>query len=141
MSALEQEEYSPKWLLIGLGVVALVVLGGLAAALAVPLQPPLHGQGGPAAAGTVIMPAGVGSNINLDFSPPTITVVIGQNNTVTWHNTDSVTHTVTATDGSFNSGDIKAGETWTHTFTAPGNFSYYCIYHAWMKGEVIVLAS
>ncbi|MDG7011303.1 MAG: cupredoxin domain-containing protein [Nitrososphaerota archaeon] len=88
------------------------------------------------------MPAGVGGNIKLNFFPPAITVIIGTNNTVTWKNQDTFTHTVTATDGSFNSGDIKPGASWTHTFSVAGTYSYYCIYHsAWMKGQVIVLAS
>ena len=143
MSVLEsEEEYSPKWLLAGLLAVGLVVLVGIAAGLGVPLQPPLHGSSGPVAGVTVVMPNGVGGNTKLNFYPPVITVIIGKNNTVTWANQDSFTHTVTATDGSFNSGDIKAGASWTHTFSAAGNYTYYCIYHsAWMKGEVIVLAS
>jgi plastocyanin len=135
----EEEEYSPKWLLLALAVVAVVVLAGVAAALAVPLQPPLSSGGTTAASGTVIMPSGVSSNLKLNFSPDVVTVIIGQNNTVAWINRDSATHTVTATDGSFNSGDITAGESWNYTFTTPGTYSYFCIYHsAWMKGTVIV---
>ena len=143
MSVLDQEEeYSPKWILAGLLAVGLVVLVGIGAGLGVPLQPPLHGAAGPVAGGTVLMPIGVGGNTKLNFDPPVITVIVGKNNTVTWDNQDTFTHTVTATDGTFNSGDVKAGDTWTHTFSSPGNYSYYCIYHsAWMKGEVIVLAS
>ncbi|MCL4518666.1 MAG: hypothetical protein M1587_05640, partial [Thaumarchaeota archaeon] len=44
------------------------------------------------------------------YSPPTITVVIGVNNTMTWVNNDIAPHTVTADDGSFNSGNLNAGE-------------------------------
>ena len=72
------------------------------------------------------------------YSPPTITVVIGVNSTVTWVNNDDAPHTVTATDGSFNSGNLDAGQSWSHTFTAPGVYTYYCSYHSWMKGTVIV---
>jgi len=134
----EEEEYSPRWLLLGLVAVGLLVLIGVAAFLAVPLQPPLNGGAGPVAGGSVVMAAGLGINPKLNFDPPVITVIIGSNNTVTWHNEDTVVHTVTATDGSFNSGDIKAGATWSYTFSTPGNYSYYCIYHSWMKGTVIV---
>ncbi|MDG7006880.1 MAG: cupredoxin domain-containing protein [Nitrososphaerota archaeon] len=63
------------------------------------------------------------------YSPPTITVVIGVNNTVTWVNNDDVPHTVTASDGSFNSGDMNAGQSWTYAFATPGTYSYYCAYH------------
>ena len=87
------------------------------------------------------MPTGVGSNTALSFSPARIVVIIGSNNTVTFTNKDSATHTVTATDKSFNSGDIKAGQSWTYTFSTPGNYSYYCIYHTWMKGTIVVKAS
>lgn len=138
----EEEEYSPKWILFGLLVVGLVVLGGIAVGLGVPLQPPLHGAAGPIASGTVVMPNGVGGNIKLNFDPPVVVAVIGKNNTITWHNEDTFTHTVTSTTGAFNSGDIKPGTTWTYTFSTPGNYSYYCVYHsAWMKGMVIVLSS
>ena len=137
----EEEEYSPKWILAALSAVALIVLVGVAASLAVPLQPGIGGST-EAASGTVIMPAGVGSNLNLNFSPAKVTVIIGQNNTVTWINKDTATHTVTATDNSFNSGDVKPGESWSHTFSAPGTYTYYCVYHsAWMKGTVVVLSS
>jgi len=140
---IDEEEFSPRWILIVLAAVAMIVLVGVGVALAVPLQPSLGGASATsAAAGTVVMPVGVGDNIKLDFSPAVITVIIGTNNTVTWTNQDSTTHTVTATDNSFNSGDIKAGASWTYTFTTPGNYTYYCIYHsAWMKGTVIVKSS
>ena len=72
------------------------------------------------------------------FSPQTITVVIGLNNTVIWTNDDSAEHTVTATDGSFGSGYIEPGQTYIHTFTTPGTYTYYCTIHPWMKGTVIV---
>ena len=139
----EEDEYSPRGILIVLAAVAAIVLVGVGVALAVPLQPSLGGAGATsAAAGTVVMPAGVGDNIKLDFSPAVITVIIGTNNTVTWNNQDSTTHTVTATDNSFNSGDIKAGTSWTYTFTTPGNYTYYCIYHSgWMRGTVVVKSS
>jgi len=72
------------------------------------------------------------------FSPQTITVVIGLNNTVIWTNDDSAEHTVTATDGSFGSGYIEPGQTYIHTFTTPGTYTYYCTIHPWMRGTVIV---
>ena len=138
----DEEEYSPRWVLIALAAVAMVVLVGVAAALAVPLQPGLGGGETTAAAGTVVMPAGVGSNVKLNFSPDVVTVIIGKNNTVTWNNDDTTVHTVTATNSSFNSGDVKPGQSWTYTFSVVGTFPYYCVYHsAWMRGTVVVRAS
>lgn len=72
------------------------------------------------------------------YSPPTITVVIGKNNTVTWINNDIAPHTVTADDGSFNSGNLDAGASWTHVFDTPGTYTYHCEYHPWMRGTIIV---
>lgn len=90
---------------------------------------------------TVILPAGVGSSNTLNYDPPSITVVIGVNNTVTWVNNDQAIHTVTASDNSFNSGNILPGASFTYTFTTPGTFTYSCIYHSWMKGTVVVKQS
>lgn len=74
------------------------------------------------------------------YSPSTVTVVIGVNNTVTWTNYDNAPHTVTAVDKSFDSGEMNTGDTFTHTFTTPGTYQYGCSYHPWMKGTVIVKA-
>ncbi|HZW55738.1 MAG TPA: cupredoxin domain-containing protein [Nitrososphaerales archaeon] len=71
------------------------------------------------------------------YSPSTITVVIGVNNTVTWVNDDQAPHTVTDT-GVFDSGIVAAGGSWTHTFTTPGTYQYKCTIHPWMTGTIIV---
>ncbi len=64
-----------------------------------------------------------------DFAfPGTVTVPAGA--TVTWVNRDDAMHTVTAADGSFDSGAIDGGGSWSHTFTEPGTYSYYCKPHA-----------
>ncbi len=90
---------------------------------------------------TVDILNGAGANTSsLGYSPATILVVIGMNSTVTWVNQDSMPHTVTATGKSFNSGNLDPGKSYTYTFTLPGTFTYYCSYHNWMKGEVIVVA-
>ena len=72
------------------------------------------------------------------YSPSTITVVIGVNNTVSWTNNDIVPHTVTADDGSFSSGNMNPGDTFAWTFTTPGTYAYKCSYHEWMTATVIV---
>ncbi len=98
---------------------------------------------GTAAAGPVVsIPSGAAMQMStMYYSPSTITVVIGVNNTVTWVNNDDAPHTVTATDGSFNSGNLNAGQSWTFTFTTPGTYTYSCSYQPWMKGTVIVEAA
>src|SRR6185436_6164481 len=63
--------------------------------------------------------------------------------TVRWTNTgtDKDGHTVTADDGSFDSGVLKEGDTYTHTYDAEGTFSYICSVHPSMKGTVVVAAA
>jgi len=135
----EENPGPPRGLLLGIAVIGIVVAAAIAGVFAFKLQPGLGG--GAAGADTVLMPVGVGSDTSLNFSPVTITVIIGQNNTVTFVNKDSTVHTVTANDGSFDSGNIEAGASWTYTFSTPGNFTYHCVYHHWMVGTVVVLPS
>lgn len=61
------------------------------------------------------------------FSPRDITVQAGT--TVVWVNNGQMPHTVTADDGSFDSGTLNAGATYSHTFTAAGTYSYHCSFH------------
>ncbi len=75
---------------------------------------------------------------NIAYNPVFITVVIGVNNTVEWTNYDQVTHTVTDDNGTFNSGNLNGGQTWSYTFTTPGTYYYHCIYHSVMNAEVQV---
>lgn len=77
-------------------------------------------------------------NNGLFFSPANITVTLGVNNTVAWTNRDSTNHTVFALDNSYG-GTLIPGGTFTHTFTAPGVYKYYCTIHTFMRGSVIVL--
>lgn len=70
------------------------------------------------------------------FKPATLNIPAGT--TVTWHNNNSVTHTVTAQDNSFDSGGLSSDGTFTHTFEQKGTFEYYCKLHPSMTGKVIV---
>ena len=80
-----------------------------------------------------------------DFNPRRVTVEPGQ--TVRWVLQGSdPTHTVTARDGKFNSGNSlrNPGDSFEHTFTAADNdqtFEYSCATHSDccdMKGSVLV---
>ncbi len=73
-----------------------------------------------------------------DYSPNVLMVPLGA--TVTWTNNDpGVTHTVTAADGTFDSGSLAAGETFSYTFENPGTFEYACTPHPWMRGQIEVM--
>jgi nitrite reductase (NO-forming) len=71
-----------------------------------------------------------------DYSVNVLEVKVGD--TVTWTNNDEgMIHTVTAADGSFDSGFLATGDTWSYTFTEPGEFEYLCTPHPWMRAKVI----
>lgn len=74
------------------------------------------------------------------FSPQTLTVHTGS--TVTWVN-GTILHTVTADDGSFDSGYLGSGATFDVTFDTPGTYAYYCVPHGGpggvgMAGTILV---
>jgi len=106
-------------------------------------------------------PCDVGMSSNA-YLPREIEVSVGD--TVTWRNTSSRPHTVTAIDGgipdeatyfasggfgseaaandgwSNGEGGIEIDDTFEHTFEVPGEYQYYCIPHvaAGMEGSVVV---
>ena len=69
------------------------------------------------------------------FSPETLTISVGD--TVIWTNKDSTTHTATA-DGEFDSGNLGNGDTFSHTFTTAGTYTYYCKIHTSMTATIVV---
>jgi plastocyanin len=94
------------------------------------------------AAGAVVTigPGAGGPSNPTGFTPDTIRVVIGVNNTVTWVNNDNIDHTATSETGLFNSEIIPPGGSYSYTFTTPGNYTYGCEFHPLMKGTVVVVA-
>ena len=68
---------------------------------------------------------------------------IDQGDTVTWTNHDSVEHDVVVTSGpaSFRSPMLSQGESWSHTFTTPGSYSYICSVHPEMRAAVTAAAA
>ena len=74
---------------------------------------------------------------NFMFMPMSISVSPGATVTVT--NKDSATHTLTATGGQFNTGNITHDQ--TKTFKAPskpGTYHYICSIHQFMMGTIVV---
>jgi len=70
------------------------------------------------------------------FQPGTIAVHAGD--TVTWTNLDGSTHTATSV-GAWDTGNLASGSSRSITFTTPGTYLYYCIYHSIMFGAVFVV--
>ena len=81
-------------------------------------------------------------------------ITIPTNDAITWKNNDTEAHTVTSgigagieslmnnkrgtPNGIFDSGTFKPGQSWTHIFTNPGTYPYFCTIHPWMEGVVSV---
>ena len=72
------------------------------------------------------------------FAPASVTITVGQS--VCWQNTGLLIHTVTdnATNGVRFNGNLPGGQTFVHTFTFGGSFSYHCNNHLNMTGTVTV---
>ena len=73
---------------------------------------------------------------NLAYAPARFEIAAGT--TIRWTNSDQVDHSVTATDGSWDSGIIRPGETWERTFARPGTYDFFCTPHPFMKGTITV---
>jgi plastocyanin len=78
------------------------------------------------------------SIVGMSFSPASLTVTKGA--TVTWTNNDAIDHTVTANDGSFDSGHIAPGGKYSKSFSTAGTVAYHCAIHAGMTGSIVVKA-
>ncbi len=70
------------------------------------------------------------------YAPAILRVRAGD--VVEWVNEDEAVHTVTAENGSFDSGGLERGETWRARFDEPGRYPYYCLPHPFMKAIVVV---
>ncbi|QIA27667.1 hypothetical protein DYI95_009215 [Thermaerobacter sp. PB12/4term] len=75
------------------------------------------------------------------FRDAVVRVVPGT--TVVWKMTGRNPHTVTADDGSWDSGHLMPGDVYRVRFDRPGRYDYYCVYHGapggiGMAGAVIV---
>ncbi len=90
-------------------------------------------DGPPPSAATVTL-------VDESFQPPQLEVAVGA--TVTWQNIDGDDdHTVTSSEGVFNSGVLPAGSAFEHTFDAPGAYPYFCAIHPEMQGAITVVGS
>jgi YVTN family beta-propeller protein len=89
-----------------------------------------HTSGQAPAAGTKVSIAAFA------FGPQALTVKAGDR--VTWSNDDGAPHTVTFKDGSVSSKSLSPGGTFARTFDRPGTYEYFCSFHPFMTGRVVV---
>jgi plastocyanin len=74
-----------------------------------------------------------------DFSFKPVHITINRGTRVTWINKDSTTHTATANNGAFDSGRLRPGQSYSHTFKTAGRTNkYHCEIHPDMRGSVTV---
>jgi plastocyanin len=73
---------------------------------------------------------------NFAFAPATLTVTAGT--TVTWKNEDDSPHRIGDKNGTFKSAALDTDDTFSHTFSAPGEYPYICTIHPYMVGKIIV---
>jgi plastocyanin len=100
------------------------------------------GSGGSTSTSTTSGPASNSASVSMagrSFGPASVTIAAG--GSVTFSNDDDRAHTVTATDGAFDSGTISEGGSWKRTFEQAGTFAYLCALHPEMTGEVVVKGS
>ena len=86
--------------------------------------------------------AGAGHEVQITdsaFATPVLTIRVGD--TVTWNNVDDRPHTVTGEDGTFDSGTMDEGASFSFTFTAPGTYAYICAFHPEMRATIVVEAA
>ena len=106
-------------------IAAALLGGGAGAALAATLP-----------SGAAELAAAVVAIDNFTFNPQRITVKAGT--AVTWTNNDDIPHAVAASDRSFKSKVLDAGDSYTFTFVTPGNYQYFCSLHPHMTGTIVV---
>ncbi len=89
-----------------------------------------------AASGAAATPKAV-RIVDYTYKPETITVPTGT--TVEFKNKDTTAHTATSTEsGIFESGAIQPGKSGSITLKKAGTFAYYCVFHPFMKGTIVV---
>jgi plastocyanin len=72
---------------------------------------------------------------NFTFAPQELKLKVGD--TVTWTNHDDIPHTVVSA-GKFRSKALDTDNTFTFTFTAAGDYKYFCSLHPHMTGMIKV---
>ena len=105
-------------------ILAVALLSGSLAGLAAQRSSPAPGH-----AHTVIIE-------DMRFNPQVLRVRRGDR--ITWINRDPFPHTVTATDGKFDSHPIAPDGSWTYVARKSGEYDYVCSLHVTMKGKLEV---
>lgn len=76
---------------------------------------------------------------NFTFNPKEVKVKAGD--TVVWTNNDDIPHTVASPRNNIKSKPLDTGDSFSFTFTTPGDFNYFCSLHPHMTGRIVVEAA
>jgi plastocyanin len=78
--------------------------------------------------------------VDFEYQPQTLTIAAGDD--IRWENTSNRQHTVTADNGTFDSGPFVRDEPFSVVFETAGTFAYHCTIHPdRMKGTIVVTAA
>jgi plastocyanin len=72
---------------------------------------------------------------NFTFAPAELKVKVGD--TITWTNHDDIPHTIVSA-GKFRSKTLDTDNSFSFTFTAAGEYKYFCSLHPHMTGTIKV---
>lgn len=73
---------------------------------------------------------------NFTFNPAKVTIKPGDS--VLWQNDDDIPHSIIENARKFHSTPLDTGDTFSRTFSGPGEIDYFCGFHAMMQGKIIV---
>ena len=73
---------------------------------------------------------------DFDFHPMDVSIPVGA--TVTWKNLDGEPHTIASLDGTFRSGALDQGDSYSFRFARAGLYRYVCTIHPRMTATVTV---
>ena len=97
---------------------------------------------GLAVAAAILLPATAARAENMEvhidnfvFEPAELTVKVGT--TVTWTNRDDIPHLIVSA-GKFRSKTLDTDDKFSYTFTAAGDYKYFCSLHPHMTGLIKV---
>ena len=118
-----------------------VVLGGCGSAVTSSSSGSRHSASSPASAVSKAALAPATREVTIaisDYSyhPAKISVAAGTK--VTFTNHDQTPHTATSTTTGFDTGTVNPGRSATVDFSKPGTYTYYCQFHAFMRGTIVV---
>ena len=75
---------------------------------------------------------------DFDFNPAVFGVSVPPGTTITWTNNGPTVHTTTSDNGSWDSGDLQVGQSFSFMFTDPGVYWYFCRPHPFMRGTITI---